>query len=271
LKKNAHIEKNFIKFLGTAGARIVVAKQLRASGGIWLSLSGTNLLIDPGPGCLVHCSYSRPKLDPTILDGIILTHRHLDHSADINVMMEAMSLGGHNKKGVVFAPKDALDDKGDHIIYKYVRAYVNKLEILKEKKEHQIGNVRFKTPIKHQHGNSETYGLMIWKKGNKKKRANIAYISDTKYFNQLPKYYNADIVIMNILRPERSALLHLSVEDAKEIIKQVKPKLAIMTHFGMCMVKGQPWKIAEDMTQELGVKVVAAKDGMSVEIRGKYE
>ena len=39
-------ETNYIKFLGTAGARIVVSKQLRASGGMWYSLQGFNVLVD---------------------------------------------------------------------------------------------------------------------------------------------------------------------------------------------------------------------------------
>jgi len=38
-----------IIFLGTGGARIVVAKQVRASGGMWVAINGTNLLLDPGP------------------------------------------------------------------------------------------------------------------------------------------------------------------------------------------------------------------------------
>ena len=79
---------NKIKFLGTAGARFVVSKQLRSSGGLWLTVDDTNVLIDPGPGSLVRCLASRPKLNPMDLDGIILTHRHLDHSNDINIIME---------------------------------------------------------------------------------------------------------------------------------------------------------------------------------------
>ena len=71
---------NFIKFLGTAGARFVVIKQLRASGGIFFSLSGTNLLVDPGPGCLVKSIKSRPSIDPLKIDGIFLSHKHIDHS-----------------------------------------------------------------------------------------------------------------------------------------------------------------------------------------------
>ena len=46
---------NFIKFLGTAGARFVMIRQLRHSGGLWINCSGTNVLIDPGPGAL-ECS-----------------------------------------------------------------------------------------------------------------------------------------------------------------------------------------------------------------------
>ena len=113
-----------LKFLGTAGARFVVSKQLRKSGGLWLSIDNTNVLIDPGPGSLIRCLSSKPKLNPMDLDGIILTHRHIDHSNDINILIEAMTNGGFKKKGVVFAPSDALDD--DPVILKYVRDYVEK-------------------------------------------------------------------------------------------------------------------------------------------------
>ena len=82
---------HWIKFLGTAGARFVMIRQLRASVGLWLKSGSTHVLIDPGPGCLVRCSSVRPKLDPTGLNAIILTHRHLDHANDINVMIEAMT------------------------------------------------------------------------------------------------------------------------------------------------------------------------------------
>jgi len=108
-KETKDLSSNFIKFLGTGGARFVVSKQLRASGGIWLSYQGTQVIIDPGPGALVKALSSRPKLDPAKLDGIILTHRHLDHASDVNIMIEAMTKGGFKKKGTLFAPADALD------------------------------------------------------------------------------------------------------------------------------------------------------------------
>jgi len=80
-----------IIFLGTAGARIMVANQILASGGLWLNLSGTEILLDPGPGCIVHSSKRKLKADK--LSAIILSHRHLDHSADVNIMIEAFDTG----------------------------------------------------------------------------------------------------------------------------------------------------------------------------------
>jgi len=249
---------NKLKFLGTAGARFVVMKQLRASGGIWLTLDDTNIMIDPGPGSLVRCLSSRPKLNPMDLDGIILTHRHIDHSNDVNIIMEAMTNGGLKKRGTVFAPKDAFEE--DPVVLKYARNYVERLEIIREKGIYQIGNVSF-TPVKSVHG-VETYGLNI-----KGKSKSISLITDTKYFDGLESYYNGDILIINVvLLEEKPEIDHLSIIDAEKILSINKPKLAILTHFGMRVLKAKPWEIAENLTKKLGVKVIAARDGMELDI-----
>ena len=250
---------NEIKFIGTAGARFVVTKQLRKSGGIYLNLDNTKVLIDPGPGSLIRCLNSKPKIMPHELDGIILTHRHIDHSNDINIMIEAMTNGGFNKKGIVFAPDDSL--KNDPVILMYLRDYLNKIEILKEKKNYSIGNIRFETPVKHLHG-VETYGLNIFGEKNK-----ISIISDTKYFNGLEKFYNGDILIINVVLLENhDNIMHLSIEDAEKIIRINKPKLSIITHFGMNVIRNKPWEIANIISQNTKTKVIAASDGMSINI-----
>ena len=50
----------------------------------------------------------------------------------------------------------------------------------------------------------------------------------------------------------------------KMAISKNKPKLTILTHFGMGMVKSKPWEIAESLSKRFGVKVIAASDGMEI-------
>jgi len=250
---------NKIKFLGTAGARFVVMKQIRSSGGIWFEIDNTNFLVDPGPGSLVRCLSSKPKLNPLDLDGIILTHRHIDHSNDINIMIEAMTKGGFSKNGVIFAPSDAIDK--DPVIFEYIRDHVNKIVILKEGGHYTIGNISFTTPIKHIHG-VESFGLNI-----KGKECLISLITDTKYFENIESYYDGEILIINVVLIKNSEKIqHLSVNDVEKIISINKPKLTILTHFGMTIIKAKPWEIAEKLSNKLGLKVVAARDGMQVDL-----
>jgi hypothetical protein len=42
----------------------------------------------------------------------------------------------------------------------------------------------------------------------------------------------------------------------------MKPKAAILTHFGMTMWRAKPWELAERLSEETGIKVIAARDGM---------
>ena len=249
--------------MGTAGARFVVSKQVRASGGLWFTLDDTNFLVDPGPGTLVKCATSKPKLDPTTLDGIILTHRHLDHSADVNVMIEAMTEGGFKKRGELFAPADALNQ--DPVVLRYLRDFVEKIHTLKESGKYKLGNVEFSTPIKHVHG-VETYGIKF-----KSSKYVISLIVDTKFFPDMTKHYmKSDLVIINVVRHEATGMSlrvdHLNLEDVKIIIKEIKPKVTIITHFGMTMVRAKPWEIADKLSNYLGIKIIAARDGMDFKL-----
>ncbi|MEW6170645.1 MAG: MBL fold metallo-hydrolase [Candidatus Omnitrophota bacterium] len=250
---------NFLKFLGTAGARFMMIKQLRASGGLWLSYKGTNLLIDPGPGSIVHCSQSRPKLDPGKLDGILLTHRHLDHTNDVNVMIEGMTEGGFKKRGILFAPSDCFDE--DTVVLKHTQNFVEKIEILKENKSYKIGEIEFITPVRHIH-TVETYGLKF-----NLNKTTVSLITDTRYFPELKDYYKADIVIICVVFYEpRPGIDHLCLADAEQLISELRPQKAILTHFGMTMLKAKPHLIEENLNKKFNSEVIAAYDGMTLNL-----
>lgn len=252
---------NSIKFIGTAGARVVMAKQLRASGGAWITLDNTQVYLDPGPGALVRCLASRPKLEPSLLSGIINSHRHLDHSNDMNAMMEAMTEAGFKKRGTVFATHEALND--DPVILKYVRGYVERIEILEEKKTYALNGLSFKTPVRHKHA-AETYGLKFLARD-----LTLSWITDTRFFDALiPAYGGCDVLVLHVVFYERRDYDHLCFEDAKVLIQEIKPKLAVLTHFGMSMLKEKPWEKVKLLEDETQIKTVAASDGLMIKLDG---
>jgi ribonuclease BN (tRNA processing enzyme) len=246
-----------ITFLGTGGARFVVINQFLATGGLWLNLDGTELLIDPGPGCIIQST--KRKLKSEKLSAIIISHRHIDHCSDLNIMAEGMTGGGLKHHGSLFAPADALES--DSVIFSYLKNLLEKVEYLQEGKSYSIDNISFTTPVRHIHP-VETYGIRF-----DTGRHTFSYIADTRFFDGICQQYRSDLLIMNVVFLESGLPFdHLSAPDAERIISELKPKIAIMTHFGMSMWCGKPWEIARDIFERTGIKVIAARDGMRFDL-----
>ena len=236
----------------------MVSRQLAASGGIWLDLSGTEILIDPGPGSVVQST--KRKLNAEKLSAIILSHRHLDHSADINVMVEAMTNGGFSHRGWLYTPADALDN--EPVIYSYLKKCLEGVVVLEEGKSYSINNITFSTPVRHVHP-VETYGMMFHSQGHR-----FSFITDTRYFDGLiESYAGSELLIINTVFTEpHPPVDHLAIPDAARLIAEIKPKVAILSHFGLYVWQAKPWKIAEELTKQTGVKVIAARDGMTFDL-----
>ncbi|MEK6656162.1 MAG: MBL fold metallo-hydrolase, partial [Nitrospirota bacterium] len=222
-----------------------------------------NIMLDPGPGALVKCAKSKPSIDATALNAIILSHLHIDHSNDVNILIDAITGGGHRKGGVLFAPKEALEGD-DAVVFKYLRNFLEDIVVLEAERNYKIGDIEFSTSIKHQH-TAETYGIKFNINGH-----NISFIADTRFFPELiDSYKGSDMLIVNVVShtlPEKINIKHLCLDDVKEIIKEVKPSKAVITHFGMTMLKAKPWVLAEQLSNELGIEVIAASDGMTIEL-----
>jgi phosphoribosyl 1,2-cyclic phosphodiesterase len=249
-----------IKFLGTAGARFVVAKQLRYSAGTLIRSEEASVILDPGPGTLLRLASSRPKVDPESLDGIILTHIHLDHSTDTNVLIDSFTKGGLKKYGILFAPNEALI--GDNrVILPFLIPFLDGVHVLKHGESYTYRDISF-TAFRHKHS-AETYGIKM-----KFKEGIVSFIVDTLFFPELIDYYvGSDIIVINVVRlkPQEN-LMHLSIDDVKKLIYGIKPKKAVLTHFGMTMLKAKPFEIAKKLSKELGITVIAATDGMTIKI-----
>jgi phosphoribosyl 1,2-cyclic phosphodiesterase len=240
--------------MGTAGARFMVAKQLAASGGIYLEAGRTRVALDPGPGAIVQ--YARRKVDVSTLDAIVLSHRHLDHCGDVNVMLEGMTGGGFSRRGTLLCPSDALDD--DPVVLRYVRRWPSEIVRLAPETAYRIGELDFTTTRRHVHG-VETYGFRF--------AGRLGWVTDSQYYEGIADDHRADVMVIHVvLMQTRPELPHLSYEDAERIVGDARPRLAVLTHYGMTVWRAHPWELAERMAHRTGVEVRAARDGMTLEV-----
>src|SRR3989338_11501555 len=90
-----------ILFLGTAGQYSIYAKQARASGGILVQTKGYQLHLDPGPGALVQLN--NHKVNVREHSAILVSHAHLNHCNDLNIILSAMTYQGFDKQGILIA------------------------------------------------------------------------------------------------------------------------------------------------------------------------
>ncbi|HKC18501.1 MAG TPA: MBL fold metallo-hydrolase [Candidatus Dormibacteraeota bacterium] len=243
-----------LTFMGTAGARFMVAKQVAASGGLFLEDGDTRLALDPGPGAIVR--YAQSGVDLTTIDAIVLSHRHLDHSGDVNVMLEGMTDGGFQHRGQLFCPGDALDE--DPVVLKYVRRFPREIVRLTPQTSYSVNGLSFTTSGRHVH-QSETFGFRF---GDR-----LGWITDSGYYDAIAEQHRADVMIIHtVLRDCVPTLPHLCIADAERIIREARPTTAFLTHYGMTVWRARPSEIAASMSQRLGIDVRAAHDGLSIDL-----
>jgi len=249
-----------LKFLGTAGARFAVSTQLRHSGGLVWSLAGFTLWVDPGPGALVRALSSRPRVDPRRVDAVLVAHRHLDHCGDATAAVEAMTEGGSARRGALLAPRDALE--AEPVVFRYAQAFPARRLVLEEGGEVRLApDLALSTPLAHDHG-TETFGYRLRAPG-----LVAAHVTDTFWMDALPEAYGGvDVLVVNAtrLRGGDRRLLHLGWDDAERLVAAVRPRAALLTHFGVPVIQGAPEDRAREMTDRLGIPVIAARDGMAV-------
>ncbi len=257
-----------VLFLGTGGARFVVARQFRASGGMWMHFGSTQIHVDPGPGALVRALSNVPPCNPRELAGIVLSHKHLDHSNDVNVMIEAMTSGGFRRRGVLLAPRDAVED--EPVVFPYAQRFVERLEISRERSgPYAIGEVEVRTSIKHLHA-VETYGMHFTYRGR-----TISYMPCGRYFEGLAEDYRThspDVLIVNVLRyRDGMDVDHLTFEDARNAVRTISPKVCVLQHFGTKMLEQSPTRLAAELQERIGIRTIAARDGLLLDVETEVE
>jgi ribonuclease BN (tRNA processing enzyme) len=252
--------ENSVLFLGTGGDSLVVGKQIRASGGIILELDGNQFVLDPGPGCLVRARQADVSIRDTV--AVLVSHAHTNHSNDVNAVLEALSVSGLDRIGVLVCNKKVAngDDKEVQILKKRSENFVEKVLILEPGARIGINNINIYT-TKTQHFDSEGIGFIF-----ETPRYRIGYTSDTEYSDHIAaQYEKCGMLIINCKYPnDMKAPGHMNPDDVVKFIKKAKPKLAVITHFGIKMIEADPMYQAREIQRQAGVEVVAVKDGLLI-------
>ncbi|EDP74717.1 MBL fold metallo-hydrolase [Hydrogenivirga sp. 128-5-R1-1] len=245
-----------ILFLGTAGGRVTTFRLVRRSGGFLIDFSGVRVQVDPGPGAFVYLK--EHGIDYRDIDLIVLSHIHLDHTADVNTLIEACTDGGKQRNLALFAPKSAVEGD-DRVVLPYLINRLGNVGVIKEGEELSYRGVKVKAVMRHSHHGAETYGLSF--------NDSVVYLSCAKYTEEMLERYPKKpkvFIINTTFYRRRAGIEHLSVEEVKELIAACEADTTVITHFSMEMHERGPDRVARELSEELGLNVVAAHDGMVI-------
>lgn len=249
-----------VHFLGTAGSTAVVSRQLRASGGIIIQLGELQFHLDPGPGSLV--KQKELSINPHHTTALLVSSKHINHCNDLNVQIDAMTHGGIEHRGILLAAKSVLhqDDPSHPYLTKH---HQNLLErIIPLEKNHKVAIELLEIhALPANHSDSDAIGFKFFCP-----KFTLSYTGDTTKTPELIEaLMGTDVLILNVPFPGKEQQgMNLSTSDATEIISQVRPKIAIITHFSLAMLKADPIQEAREIQRITGIQTIAAQDGLAI-------
>jgi len=252
-----------IVFLGTGGGRVNLIRQIRRTGGFRINSPSANIHVDPGPGALLMSN--RLRQDPLTLDAVLVTHAHIDHINDANLMVEGMSRFALEKKGILIGSRESLEGE-DHPVTKYHISHAQETYVAKygEKKMFNTRKGHFELEIiEVKHDEPTAFGFKLSMDGKI-----IGYTSDTNWFEGLgQRFAGCDLLIVNCLKPYSDGIPdHLETRDVIKLLSIAKPKKAVISHFGLKMIKADPGLEAKKIEHQTEVETIAADDGMVIEV-----
>ncbi|HAH25120.1 MAG TPA: MBL fold metallo-hydrolase [Prolixibacteraceae bacterium] len=220
-------------------------KRLRAS--VMIETDSQCLVVDAGP------DFRQQMLTHKVrhLNGILLTHEHTDHIFGLD---DIRAFNWVQKQ-----PTDIYAEERVQIairrIFDYVFAFYQYPGIpqmhlhLLENKPFRIGDLDV-VPIRGYHYKLPVFGFRFGK---------LAYVTDVNRLDneELEKLRGLDILVLNALRKDEH-ISHFNLQQALEIIAEVKPEKAYLTHLSHQM------GFHNEVQEELPENVFIAYDGLQL-------
>jgi phosphoribosyl 1,2-cyclic phosphate phosphodiesterase len=222
-------------------------KRLRSS--VMVEVDGKVIVIDSGPDF----RQQMLRTGVTRLDGLLLTHEHKDHIAGLD---DIRAFNFRLKKKIdVYAT--------EHVQYALIRefAYIFsdfKYPGIPEIELHTIDKNSFTVdgleiiPVEVKHYRLPVLGFRI---------GDFTYITDANYIGdeEKKKIHGSKVLVLNALR-RTDHISHFTLFQAVELIKELKPQQAFLTHISHQLGKH------EDVNRELPEFIRCAYDGLCLEM-----
>ena len=174
-----------------------------------------------------------------------------------------MTRGMTKARGVIVGSESVMEgyEKWGPCISSYHKSKSDKI-VLKPGTVDKMHNVEIKG-TSTSHGDPTGCGFQIDYNGFK-----LSYTSDTGYYEGLAdEHKDADILIASVLRPGNKTINgHMCSRNFIDLINEVQPKVAVMTHLGLKMISSNPVTEAKKISKATGVKTIAAYDGLSFNV-----
>jgi len=222
-------------------------RRLRASA--LVSTGNANILIDAGPDFRQQIL----KIGSPQLSALLVTHTHYDHVGGIDDLRPYCYPDGFS----IYAQASDIEDLQRKVPYcfaevHYPGAPVLLPHVIEPMKPFSISGTSI-TPLPVKHYLLDITGYKI---------GNLAYITDAKEIpaRTIDAITGIDTLVINALRPKEH-ISHLNLQQALDIIKTVKPRIAYLTHISHDM------GLYAEVAPTLPDNVKIATDGETIEIQ----
>jgi len=219
--------------------------RLRSS--IHIAVDGQSLVVDTGPDFRLQMLSNRIKK----LDAVLFTHEHKDHTAGMD---DIRSFNFLQKTDIpVYAHKRVFDQLKQEFAYVFAKSkYPGVPKVQIRLIENEVFHVQQTsvTPVEVLHYKLPVFGFRI---------KDFTYITDANYIasEEKEKIKGSKVLVLNALQ-KKSHISHFTLEEALELIDELKPERAYLTHISHKL------GLHREVSKELPDHVQLAYDGLMV-------